>query len=859
MKFFLKLVLTPSLIVVLTIVTFINNSTNSFGQTTVWFQGFEGASVCTENWGYTGGNSNTNEKRTGNNSSRVGRSGETNLLTFNEISVADLVGAQLSFYHRVVPGSGVGMDTREGVICQVKLDGGSWSTIGRISGNSDHGYAWTATGGTSNTCSPADNYQMPNPMSYNIPAGTNTIQMRFITINYGGTTSSCNAACRCDLFKAAMSEINPTPMNFDRTDEGFYIDDVRITTTSTILPGIWTGIVSTDWHNCENWHNRKVPDANTNVIIPSTASNNCHVRNNNGAARSVTINSADGNTPDLIVRDSRTLAVGSSVVINKTGGSGNSDIEIYNGGHLNVTGDVTLNRTAGTGRARLIMTNSGTAGTLTCNNYTLNGTNQNGEEAELKHDQNNLSNVYINGNLTINAGGTVDMSAGGDVNYLGKIHIRGNWIAASSESDFKQTGSIVVFDGTGDQRVITGTTGYTGNCHQLPCEVFYNFVVNKTSGNVYLDNHLDIEGKVTYTSGDVISTQSSLLVYKTGSSYETVSNTSHSNGPVRKIGNTAFTFPIGNGTYYRQASISAPGNTGDHFTGQYFFVNPNTPGYTTSIKETSLNNVSICEYWILDRTGGSSNVNVTLSWNSSTSCGVADLADLRVARWGNLSTDASMMWRDHGNGGTTGNTTAGTIITSAAVTRFSPFTLASHIGLNPLPVNLLNFNTVCEKNKVSLLWKTASEKNNDYFTVERSGDDLNFTEIGRINGAGSSSVENSYQIDDINPIRGNAYYRLKQTDYDGKFEYFDIIFSNCNTHLNDVTIYPNPSNGEIIVNGISENSHIIITDFTGKLVFEIKTNKTLNYFDLSNLSSGVYHIRINSENKTMTQKIVIEK
>jgi hypothetical protein len=256
----------------------------------------------------------------------------------------------------------------------------------------------------------------------------------------------------------------------------------------------------------------------------------------------VSVNSANDATPDLYIRQNRTLTVGTDVTINKTGGSGNSDIDIYDGGSLLVTGDITVNRTAGTGRGRVRLLKNGPAATLSCRDFILHGTNQNGEEAELSHDSDNLANVYINGDLIIKRGGTLDMSAGGDPDYKGKIHVRRNWIAESSESDFKQTGSVVVFDGTGDQRVITGTTGYTGNCHQLPCEVFYDFVIDKTSGEVFLDNHLDIEGIVTYTRGIVNSSQSALLVYKHGSSHASVSNVSHSNGPVRKIGNTVLLF-----------------------------------------------------------------------------------------------------------------------------------------------------------------------------------------------------------------------------------------------------------------------------------------------------------------------------
>jgi hypothetical protein len=262
---------------------------------------------------------------------------------------------------------------------------------------------------------------------------------------------------------------------------------------------------------------------------------------------------------------------------------------------------------------------------------------------------------------------------------------------------------------------------------------------------------------------------------------------------------------------------------------------------------------------MIDRTGGTSNVNVTLSWNVNTSCGVEDLADLRVARWGDLSSDAAMMWRDHGNGGTTGNTTAGTIITSAAVTRFSPFTLASNLGLNPLPIQLLSFNAKCDGSQVDLTWITASEKDNHYFTVEKSTDGFSFSPIGRIEGAGNSSSLISYQFEDKNPSLETTYYRLKQNDFDGNFEYFDIISSNCEFESNDISLYPNPSKGNLTIRGINENTQVIVSDMTGKQVYSQSTNSNLLYVDLSRFSSGVYQIALISESKTIIKKVVLEK
>lgn len=93
-----------------------------------------------------------------------------------------------------------------------------------------------------------------------------------------------------------------------------------------------------------------------------------------------------------------------------------------------------------------------------------------------------------------------------------------------------------------------------------------------------------------------------------------------------------------------------------------------------------------------------------------------------------------------------------------------------------LPIELLEFNAKRNDRYVDLTWQTASETNNNYFTVEKSIDGLNFSSIGNLSGAGNSSSVLSYKLIDSSPTQDRiSYYRLKQTDYDGTFTYSDIV------------------------------------------------------------------------------------
>lgn len=789
-------------------------------QTTIWQQGFENATLnCTENWGYTGGVRNTLTARTGTNSLRIGRSGESNTVTFNSVDVSGMTGLKLQLFHRVLNGSGPGMDTREGAIICVSLNGGAYSIIGKVGGASDHNYLWTATsGGVTNTC--PQTFTTPNPLDYTIPAGTNTIQLKVMSI---GRNSS-----NCTVFNTAMNQ-TATAYNYDRPDEGFYIDDVKITTTSTLISGIWTGATSTDWHDCTNWHNRMVPTANTNVIINQTAIRNCEVYNGNAVCNSLKLESNNGTTNDLYVRGARTLTVNTNLEINKTANSGNLDIDIYAGGHLNVSGNITVSRSGGTGMARVRMLNSGTAGTLTCTNFTLQGAAMNDESAELKHDNTPNALVYVNGNIIIKHGGTIDCSNGGDPTHNAKIYVRGNWESMSSETDFKQTGSTIIFDGTGNQFITTNSFN----------EVFWNIQVNKNSGTLSLNNNIEIENNVNYTKGIMNSFSSALLIFRDNATHSNCANISHTNGPVRKIGNDVFIFPVGNGTYFREARISAPGNTTDHFTTQYYLVNPNTPGYNINNKEASLHHISTCEYWMINRTNGTSNVLVTLSWNFNTSCGVENLSDLRVARWGNIVDAGAVLWRNHGNGGTTGNTSYGTVVSSAAVTRFSPFTLASSSALNPLPITLVDFEINCQtNNSIIANWTTLSERDNASFVLEFSENGQQFNPVLETKGAGNSNSELKYE-EHLN-LSQNGYFRLKQTDFNGQFSYSNIVQTNCDENI--ISLYPNPTVGVLNLKGIEKGTEITIFNTNGKLVKTLIHSDDL--IDISDLPSGLYLLQV---------------
>ena len=346
-------------------------------------------------------------------------------------------------------------------------------------------------------------------------------------------------------------------------------------------------------------------------------------------------------------------------------------------------------------------------------------------------------------------------------------------VASTFRGDVTATSATAItFGAAAGGITFTGTTAnQTVSKGGAASPVFRRLVMNKASGTVTLATDATVSTTATFTSGVMLTTAANYLNFADDATATGASNASFVNGPVRKTGNDAFTFPVGANVYYRPIAISAPTGVAHFFTAQYFNTNHNLG--SPAVWDPSFTTVSGCEYWTLDRnTAPTSNVLVTLSWQEAACVPgyITNPATLRVARWNGTN------WVNHGNGGTTGTATNGTIVTSSAVTSFSPFTLASVSLANPLPVELTSFTASVTSSGTGLLqWHTESELNNDRFEIERSVDGINFDKLGTAAGAGTSNKAHDYQFEDVHPILSLVYYRLKQVDFNGEFEYSSII------------------------------------------------------------------------------------
>ena len=177
------------------------------------------------------------------------------------------------------------------------------------------------------------------------------------------------------------------------------------------------------------------------------------------------------------------------------------------------------------------------------------------------------------------------------------------------------------------------------------------------------------------------------------------------------------------------------------------------------------------------------------------------------------------------------------------------------------PVELISFLAEVDiKNEVTLDWATSSELNNDFFDIEYSVDGTNFRAIGEVIGNGTTQLKQEYSYTHTAPVMGLNYYRLKQVDFDGAFEYSDIRVVEIK-RSGKIVINPSAAYSEITVElaeTIGENNVIGIYDMMGRMVMMSNFDGTLNVktIDISNLHKGYYVVRVQAGGEVFTERFM---
>jgi hypothetical protein len=175
-----------------------------------------------------------------------------------------------------------------------------------------------------------------------------------------------------------------------------------------------------------------------------------------------------------------------------------------------------------------------------------------------------------------------------------------------------------------------------------------------------------------------------------------------------------------------------------------------------------------------------------------------------------------------------------------------------------LPVTLVYFEVKSENEQVQVRWETAAEKNNDFFTVERSINSVAFEEVANITALGNSNSNRKYNWTDVHPHTGISYYRLKQTDLDKSYTYSRIRAVRIKSLSGQIETYPNPVSDYLILKDDTEghSRSYKIFDLNGRLIESGGLSEGERKIDMTHLSPEIYLIHYMNGSEVQKIKII---
>jgi hypothetical protein len=174
-----------------------------------------------------------------------------------------------------------------------------------------------------------------------------------------------------------------------------------------------------------------------------------------------------------------------------------------------------------------------------------------------------------------------------------------------------------------------------------------------------------------------------------------------------------------------------------------------------------------------------------------------------------------------------------------------------------LPVILSSFKVTTLNQQNNLVWTTTSESNNSFFEIHRASDAMNFEPVGAVDGNGTSQRPEQYQFTDQSPKAGLNYYRLKQVDFDGTFEYSRIIRA-VNDGRAELTVKSFPESKELVVSGLNSAANYKLVNMNGSVIKTgelLQSDKVISH---KNVVQGIYILQIQNADLSFSKKILIE-
>lgn len=450
--------------------------------------------------------------------------------------------------------------------------------------------------------------------------------------------------------------------------------------------------------------------------------------------------------------------------------------------------------------------------------------------------------LYVQHDLTVDADLTVD-----DFNLTS-----GNTLTLGAGQILTVTGNLVnngTIAGDGKIQFTSGTpmiSGGTfsnlemnGGSPMLCGNMIMTGTLTLTSGNLQLENY-----NLTLNSGATISGGSS-------TSYIQTFNLNSSGGAIEmEIGSSdgAVTYPLGTNTNYTPISFTNLGTTASFairtFDGIYAYSNSGAAFTSNVINKT----------WDVSATGSGFNVTLNIQWNTADEASGFDRSNMYI------STNDGTGWVERS--GPLSATEVSSGIYQASASGISSFSGVGGGGDVITPVTLLDFYALQVEDGIELVWHTATEIDNDKFIVERSIDGFEFKPIDEVSGNGDSDDIIEYRYMDMDSEIGINYYRLKQVDFNGDFEYSPIVIAETEIEEHDLVVYPNPFTDRLYI-GLKQAdvlANIKITGINGQVILQETVISNNRFIQFENLQAppGIYILEIQQGDEVIRMRIVNE-
>lgn len=650
-------------------------------------------------------------------------------------------------------------------------------------------------------------------------AGDGEIACNFSYLGVTGTSVDGNGPAPYGTAFNAGYEVAPYALagetyllviqNYSNSTSGFTVQfttsPISYSTTGTLY---WTaGANTNEWTTNNNWGGCGTPDCARDAVVLSSST------------YQPTLTTGTYNVRDVTINPGASLTIQSGVTLNVCG-------NFTNNGNLICQAGSTVNF-VGTGIQNLT---GSFVGSDAFHHFTV--TKASGS-VFLNND------ITVNGNLTTASGTSV-------LNTNGRyIRLGGNFSNNNGNTTFSNTGT------TGTLEFI-GTT--TQNYNQGASQLDLNFVVmNNTGGlanGVNLLTNMFIKsgtGSLTLTLGTITTGANRVDVANTAVGSVTVGNTaSFVNGNLRRylLGTGTYNWPVGNvAKGYQRALTTFASNLNPYLDARFDAWPGALPIQGGADCGTTFNMDAMDNgYWTLTGTGLSASYNMSLFPLNVTNA---------AAGWTIMKQQTYNLTGWLLDGVCAASTV--TQINRNSMTNFSVFGIAQ--APTPLPIELLYFEGEMVGEDNLLTWATASEKNNDFFTLERSRNGIDFEVLVVVPGAGTSTTTLNYDRFDYDPFNGISYYRLKQTDFDGQYTYSQTIaLSRTMEEAMLSELFPNPANNSVnfeLNTPKSGKVQVELFDNAGRLIsssmFDAHVGSNNFQLDLSHLARGVYSTVIRFE------------